>query len=296
MPELPEVETVRRGLTPALVGHRLTRVEARRENLRFPFPEGFVQRLVGRRIEALDRRAKYLLARLDNGETLVMHLGMSGRFWVAPVAGSKAAMVGGFIHDAGNDPKHDHVMFETTADVRITYNDARRFGFMELIPAGGEATHPLLAHVGIEPLGPALTPEFLATRATGKKADLKAFLMDQRIVAGLGNIYVCEALHRASLSPKRPAGQALVSRKGLPTTGAVALVGAIRSVLEAAIVAGGSTLRDFKQADGALGYFQHAFQVYGRGDKACLRVGCGGAVERFVQSGRSTFWCPACQK
>jgi formamidopyrimidine-DNA glycosylase len=295
MPELPEVETVRRGLLKAFVGERFTRVEARRPDLRFPLPDGFVQRLVGRRVMSLDRRAKYLLARLDNGETLLMHLGMSGRFWLARASGA-SEMLGEFTHDAGNDPKHDHVVFETTAGIVVTYNDARRFGFMELINPGEETTHPLLAHVGIEPLGPELTPVFLAEHARGRKADLKAFLMDQKIVAGLGNIYVCEALFRAGLSPKKAAGRGLTTSKGQPTPKTELLVAAIREVLAAAIKAGGSTLRDYKAADGALGYFQHRFQVYGREGEPCVRSGCTGTIKRIVQSNRSTFYCPSCQR
>jgi formamidopyrimidine-DNA glycosylase len=296
MPELPEVETVRRGLEPAFVGQRLTHVEARRPDLRFPLPEGFRQRLQGRTVTALDRRAKYILVRLDSGEILLMHLGMTGRFWLAATGNEKSTLLGDFTHDPGNDPKHDHVVFETTAGLRITYNDARRFGFMDLIPAGAEHTHALLAHVGVEPLGPDLTADLIAAKARCKKADLKAFLMDQRIVAGLGNIYVCEVLFRAGLSPTKPSGRRLATAKGAPTPHAAGLPDHIRAVLNEAIAAGGSTLRDYKQADGALGYFQHAFAVYGREGEPCTRPGCSGTIKRIVQSNRSTFYCPVCQR
>ncbi len=299
MPELPEVETVRRGLEPVLVGATLARVVQRRPNLRFPFPKGFVHQLKGQRIDALHRRAKYLVAEISNGQSLVMHLGMSGRFTITPPAtaanlGSKNKP-GVFTHDTGADPKHDHVVFETTAGALVTYNDPRRFGFMLLIPDAECATHKLFANLGVEPLGNQLTAAYLAERATGKKVDLKAFLMDQRIVAGLGNIYVAEALYRAGLSPSRSAAT-LATKTGKPTPRAENLVPAIRNVLDDAIAAGGSSLRDYRQADGALGYFQHTFAVYGKEGEPCQRHGCSGNVKKIVQAGRSTFYCSKCQR
>jgi formamidopyrimidine-DNA glycosylase len=293
MPELPEVETVRRGLAPVLVGHTFARVEQRRADLRFPLPERFAQRLVGRKVERLERRAKYLIAHLSGGEALIMHLGMSGRFTVE--AAKRGDRPGKFVHAAGADPKHDHIVFHMEHGATITYNDPRRFGFMLLVPERDLSRHPLMHGLGIEPLGPELTPEYLARRAKGKAVDLKAFLSDQRIVAGLGNIYVCEALFRAGLAPKRPAAS-LATKAGRPTERAVRLAAAIRAVLKDAIAAGGSSLRDYRRADGALGEFQHAFAVYGREGEPCVRPGCRGKVKRIVQGGRSTFFCPACQR
>jgi formamidopyrimidine-DNA glycosylase len=287
MPELPEVETVRRGLDPALAGARLARVEARRPDLRFPLPEGFVQRLTGARIERLERRAKYLLAPLDRGDTLVMHLGMSGRFEVT--GGQAARRPGEFLYAAPADPKHAHVVFETDAGVRVTYFDPRRFGYMALIASDKLAAHPWFAGLGPEPLGPDFTGAHLARAFAGRRQSVKASLMDQRIVAGLGNIYVCEALYRARLSPLRPAGE--IGARALAT-----LAASVRTVLEEAIEAGGSTLRDYAAADGALGYFQHRFSVYGREGEPCLRPGCSGVIARTVQAGRSTFHCPVCQR
>jgi len=295
MPELPEVETVRRGLAPVLVGHKLTRVEQRRADLRFPLPHDFAARLSGRKVERLERRAKYLIAHLSGGDALIMHLGMTGRFTVHPGAGKRGARVGRFMHDSGADQKHDHVIFHTEEGALITYNDARRFGYMLLVPETELSQHPLMRGLGVEPLGPDLTADYLARRASGKAVDLKAFLSDQRIIAGLGNIYVCEALFRAGLAPKRPAAS-LATRQGRPTERARRLVAAIREVLKAAIAAGGSSLRDYRHADGALGEFQHAFAVYDREGEACVRPGCRGVVRRIVQSGRSTFFCPKCQR
>jgi formamidopyrimidine-DNA glycosylase len=287
MPELPEVETVRRGLEPALAGARLVRVEARRPDLRFPLPDGFVQRLTGARIERLDRRAKYLLAPLDRGDTLVMHLGMSGRF---EVAGAKTARRPGEFHYAAPaDPKHAHVVFETDGRARVTYFDPRRFGYMALIATDRLAAHPWFAGLGPEPLGPDFTAAHLLRAFAGRRQSVKASLMDQRIVAGLGNIYVCEALFRARISPLRPAGE--IGARVLAS-----LATAVRTVLDEAIHAGGSTLRDYAAADGALGYFQHLFSVYGREGQPCLRRGCPGVIERTVQAGRSTFYCPVCQR
>ena len=286
MPELPEVETVRRGLQPALEGARLERVEARRPDLRFPLPEGFVQRLTGARIEKLERRAKYLLARLDRGDTLVMHLGMTGRF---EIEGSDRSRPGVFRQEASTEDKHAHVVFDTDTGRRVTYFDARRFGYMDLIPSDALGRHAWFAGLGPEPLGPDFDASHLETAFAGKSQNVKATLLDQRIVAGLGNIYVCEALHRARISPFTAAGR--ISRLRLER-----LTLAVREVLEAAIEAGGSTLRDYAGADGALGYFQHTFRVYGREGEPCLRPGCKGVVRRTVQAGRSTFYCPVCQR
>lgn len=297
MPELPEVETVCRGLAPVMAGATFLRVELRRADLRFPFPRDFSKRLEGRRVMDLSRRAKYLLATLDDGEILAMHLGMSGRFLIdGPAAdAARGQPAGEFVHEAGGDPKHDHVVFEMSSGVTIRYNDARRFGYMTLIGAGGLVTHPLFRRLGIEPLGPEMTAGFLATRARGRKQSLKAFLLDQHVLAGIGNIYACEALYRARLSPQKPAS-VLAGADGAPTPSARRLAKAIPAVLADAIAAGGSSLRDYRQADGSLGYFQHAFAVYGREGQVCLRQGCGGIVTRMVQNGRSTSYCPQCQK
>ncbi len=293
MPELPEVETVRRGLAPALVKHTFARVEQRRADLRFPLPQDFARRLCGRRVERLERRGKYLLAYLSGGEVLLMHLGMTGRFTVE--AGAAAGMPGRFVHAGGTDAKHDHVVFHVESGATITYNDPRRFGFMLLIPQAELGEHPLMRGLGAEPLGPKLSPDYLARRAAGRAVDLKAFLSDQRVIAGLGNIYVCEALYRARLSPKRPA-RSLATKAGCPTERAPRLAEAIRAVLKDAIAAGGSSLRDYRRADGAPGEFQHTLAVYGREGLPCTRAGCGGAVRRIVQAGRSTFFCPKCQR
>jgi formamidopyrimidine-DNA glycosylase len=287
MPELPEVETVRRGLAPVLEGARLASVEARRPDLRFPLPEGFVQRLTGARVTGLGRRAKYLLARLDRDETLVMHLGMSGRF---EIAGSASRLrPGDFALAQPPDPKHAHVVFETDAGVVVTFYDPRRFGYMDLIATDRLDAHPWFAGLGPEPLGPCFGAQALGHAFEGRRQSVKATLLDQRVVAGLGNIYVCEALFRAGLAPERPAGG--VGRKKLGE-----LVQCVRDVLGEAIAAGGSTLRDYASADGALGYFQHRFQVYGREGEPCVRPGCRGRVERTVQAGRSTFACSRCQR
>lgn len=287
MPELPEVETVRRGLAPVLEGQRLAAVEARRPDLRFPFPEGFVQALSGATIARLDRRAKYLLGHLDRGETLVMHLGMSGRFEIAQPEGSSRP--GDFHYAPAPDPKHAHVVFTTEAGARVTYYDPRRFGFMGLVPTATLNLHPWFAGMGPEPFSDAFDADHLVRAFAGRKQGPKTLLLDQRIVAGLGNIYVCEALNRARISPFKPAGQ--VSRAKLKT-----LAEAVRQVLTEAIEAGGSTLRDYAQADGALGYFQHRFRVYDRVGEPCANAGCRGVIARQAQGGRSTFYCPACQK
>jgi formamidopyrimidine-DNA glycosylase len=294
MPELPEVETVRRGLLPVLEGKRIAKLDQNRKDLRFPLPADFAARVRGRKIERLERRAKYLLAHLSGGDVLLLHLGMTGRFTVhAPSSGP--ARVGKHVHEAGADRKHDHVVFHMEQGATVTYNDARRFGFMLLIPEAELQEHPLMHGLGVEPLSADLSPECLARRAAGKKVDLKAFLSDQRTVAGLGNIYVCEALFRAGLSPLRQAAT-IATRSGRPTERAEKLVAAIRAVLKDAIAAGGSSLRDYRRADGAFGEFQHTFAVYGREGKPCGGEGCRGTVKRIVQSGRSTFYCPKCQR
>jgi formamidopyrimidine-DNA glycosylase len=295
MPELPEVETVRRGLHPVLVGHVIQHVEQHRPDLRFPLPERFTEQLRGDRIDVLARRGKYLLAHLSGGSVLVMHLGMTGRFTVKPEPSAAAGKMGSFVHDAGGLARHDHVVFHMAGGAVVTYNDARRFGFMLLVPASELDQHPLFRTMGAEPLGNEFNAAYLAARAAGRSVDLKAFLMDQRIVAGLGNIYVCEALHRAGLNPNR-AARTLADRKGRPAARAEALALAVTTVLTEAIAAGGSTLRDYRHADGELGYFQHAFAVYGRTGEPCPRPGCGGIVRRAVHAGRSTFFCPVCQK
>jgi len=299
MPELPEVETVRRGLAPVMEGARISAVALRRADLRFPFPDGFVQHLAGQRVERLERRAKYLLAHTGN-VVLAMHLGMSGRFSIIPPnkpAPLSAAPVqpGAFVHPAGGDTAHDHVVFDFESGARIVYNDARRFGYMTLIEPDRMENHPLFRDLGPEPLGPDLTPEYLAERARGRIQPLKSFLLDQRNIAGLGNIYVCEALFRSRLSPFAPAGR-LATATGRASAGAKRLATAIPEVLGEAIAAGGSSLRDHRGADGALGYFQHAFAVYGREDEPCPRTECGGSVRRAVQNARSTFYCPRCQR
>jgi formamidopyrimidine-DNA glycosylase len=292
MPELPEVETVRRGLQPVLEGQRLSRVEARRADLRFPFPEGFVQRLTGATIQRLERRAKYLMAVLDRGETLVMHLGMSGRFEIANSRkeGAEGAIRPGEFHYAADpDPKHAHVVFDTEAGGRVTYYDPRRFGYMALIDPETLGEHPWFAGLGPEPLSDAFDAQRLIAAFAGRKQGPKTLLLDQRVVAGLGNIYVCEALNRARISPFKPAGTIKLER-------IEPLVGIIRDVLDEAIEAGGSSLRDYAAADGALGYFQHRFRAYDREGEPCLNAGCQGVIHREVQAGRSTFYCSACQK
>jgi formamidopyrimidine-DNA glycosylase len=295
MPELPEVETVRRGLEPVLVGNSIARVEQRRADLRFPLPRDFARRLAGRRIVSLDRRAKYLLARLDDGEVLVMHLGMTGRLSIDRANGVKLAP-GTFVHERTQAPApHEHIVFHLADGTAIRYSDARRFGSMDLIQADMLPHHALFKGLGVEPLRPEFTPAWLGARLAGKKAPIKAALVDQRLIAGLGNIYACEALYRAKLSPLRLAGT-LATKTGKPTPRAEALVKGVQAVLAEAIEAGGSTLRDYAGADGELGRFQHRFKVYGREGKPCPRKGCGGTVRRIVQSGRSTFYCPTCQR
>ncbi len=291
MPELPEVETVRRGLETAMVGARFARVEQRRRDLRFPFPKNFAGRLEGRKVKSLKRRAKYILAELDDGHVLVLHLGMSGSFRFEDETHAKTP--GDFHHLRSKDVAHDHVVFHLSTGVRVIYNDPRRFGFMDIVEGGKLAEHALLRNVGIEPLGNELNGANLARLFAGKTAPLKSALGDQRLIAGLGNIYVNEALHRAGLSPRRAAGS-IARKNGAPTERAERLARAIREVLEEAVAAGGSSLRDHRQTNGELGYFQHKFRVYDREGQTCPR--CGGAVKRIVQSGRATFFCGACQR
>jgi formamidopyrimidine-DNA glycosylase len=289
MPELPEVETVRLGLAPAMEGYTLTGVETRRGDLRVPFPKNFATRLKGRKVRHLRRRAKYILADLDSGETLVIHLGMSGRMSV--YAQGARRKLGNYVYDTApdgaGDGKHDHVVFETDAPARIVFNDHRRFGLMDLVNTQHLEEDKLFKDIGIEPLSDGFTTDYLAKALEGKKTPIKSALLDQRVVAGLGNIYVCEALFRAGISPKRLAGS--VKREKIAI-----LAAAIRKVLKDAIAAGGSTLRDHAQATGDPGNFQHHFLVYGREGKPCKNK-CPGTVKRIVQAGRSTFYCPKCQ-
>ena len=293
MPELPEVETVRRGLQPVMEGAKIVAAEARRGDLRFPFQPDFAKRLQGQTVRGLGRRAKYLLADLSSGDVLLMHLGMSGSFRV--IKQDDEETPGEFHYPRGKDSVHDHVVFHMSSGADIVFNDPRRFGFMKIIGRGDIEREPHLKDLGPEPLGNEFDAAMLATACAGKKTSLKAALLDQRVVAGLGNIYVCEALFRAHLSPRRLAAT-LATRKGEPTDHARRLVEAIHAVLNEAIRAGGSSLRDHRQTSGELGYFQHSFQVYDREGEPCRTDGCGGVVKRFVQNGRSTFWCPKCQR
>jgi len=332
MPELPEVETVRIGLQAALCGHRFVRVEARRADLRFPLPQRFGERLTGRTVLRVDRRAKYILVHLDRAEVLTVHLGMTGRFSVAlppeqrqqsparrpgqrekerqrltatpalsaqpPTAEEtfrEPVQLGEFAHAHGHDTKHDHLVFTMSHGAILTYNDVRRFGYMTLLPESGLKDHAYFSGLGVEPLSAGLTADYLAGRAADRKLDIKALLMDQHVIAGLGNIYVCEALFRAGLNPFKGAAR-LATKTAKPTPAAVRSVAAIKSVLADAIAAGGSTLRDYKQADGTLGRFQSQFQVYGREGEPCVRPACRGTVRRRTQGGRSTFYCPVCQR
>lgn len=293
MPELPEVETVRRGLQPAMEGAVIVKAETRRGDLRFPFQSDFAARLSGQKVVALGRRAKYLLADLASGDVLLMHLGMSGSFRV--VSGDAATTPGAFHHPRSEDRAHDHVLFQMSNGASIVFNDPRRFGYMKVLARADMTSDPLLKGIGPEPLGNAFDAAMLAKACAGKTTSLKAALLDQRVVAGLGNIYVCESLFRARLSPRRLAATLATKRK-TPTDHALRLVEAIHAVLHQAIAAGGSSLRDHRQTSGELGYFQHAFQVYDRESEACATAGCSGVVKRFVQNGRSTFWCPKCQR
>ena len=283
MPELPEVETVRRGLLPVMEGAVIARAEVRRPDLRWPFPPRMAQRLSGQKVTALRRRSKYVLADLGSGETLIIHLGMSGRILIS------GGPTGRFHHDHPAPEKHDHVVLDMANGARITFNDARRFGAMDLAPTATAGQHRLLANLGPEPLGNAFNEDYLVNRLRGRNTPIKSALLDQRIVSGLGNIYVCEALFRAHLSPNRRAGQ--ISKVRIR-----ALVPIIRQVLEDAIEAGGSSLRDYRQADGELGFFQHSFDVYGREGEPCRSPDCPGVIARITQSGRSSFYCAQCQR
>jgi formamidopyrimidine-DNA glycosylase len=294
MPELPEVEIVRRGLEPVMLGQSIALVDQRRPDLRFPFPANFAARLEGQSITAVKRRAKYLVIDLSGDEALVIHLGMSGRLTVERPSGKPMPNVGDYVYATGGTSKHDHVVFTMGHDDTITYNDPRRFGFMLLMAKSELDRHPLFAKLGVEPLGMALTVDYLASRAADRRVDLKAFLLDQHVIAGLGNIYVCEALHRAGLSPKRQA-QTLAGRTAPTRRRTAQLQSTIQAVLEQAIVAGGSSLRDYRHADGTRGEFQNAFTVYGRAGQPCTKVGCGGTITRITQAQRSTYYCPDCQ-
>jgi formamidopyrimidine-DNA glycosylase len=301
MPELPEVETVRRGLQPVMEGSKIVKAEARRADLRFPFQKDFVARLDGQIVTGLGRRAKYLMADLASGDVLLMHLGMSGSFRVLKEEESKTP--GKFHHPRAEDRAHDHVVFHMSSGASVIFNDPRRFGYMKIIARKALEQEPLLNGLGPEPLGNEFDAAMLAQSCANKKTSLKAALLDQRVVAGLGNIYVCEALYRAHLSPRRLAATLATKarpRKGVagaePTDHAKRLVAAIHAVLNQAIKAGGSSLRDHRQTSGELGYFQHSFGVYDREGEKCQTGGCGGIVKRFTQNGRSTFWCPKCQK
>ena len=294
MPELPEVETVRRGLEPVLRGRVLAQVEQFRADLRWPLPERFATRLEGRRVEAAGRRGKFLLIGLDAAstgpETWVVHLGLSGRILVAAsVTVAAGAPIGAFHHAAAGRAKHDHLIVTTDAGAVITYNDARRFGAMDLWPTTTLEAHPWLARLGPEPLGNAFSGAVLARALKGRVTSVKAALMDQRVVAGLGNIYVCEALWRAGIHPARMAGR--IGRARVDR-----LARAIVETLNEAIAAGGSSLRDYRRADGELGYFQLTFRTYDRAGAPCPRAGCQGAIRRVVQAGRSSFYCPRCQR
>ncbi|WP_090209358.1 bifunctional DNA-formamidopyrimidine glycosylase/DNA-(apurinic or apyrimidinic site) lyase [Yoonia litorea] len=283
MPELPEVETVKEGIRPAMSGKIIAKAEVNRPDLRWPFPENMADRLTGSRVTALRRRSKYILVDLDSGETLLIHLGMSGRMLVS---GQK---IGAFHHPHPAPAKHDHVVLHMDDDSRVTFNDARRFGAMDLMPTAAQEDHWLIRDIGPEPLGNSFDEDYLAAKLKGRNTPIKSALLDQRIVAGLGNIYVCEVLYRAGIHPARKAGK--ISSKRVAS-----LVPLIRQVLTEAIAAGGSSLRDYRQSDGELGYFQHVFQVYDREGAACLTPDCDRKIRRIVQSGRSSFFCPQCQR
>ncbi|MEL6734267.1 MAG: bifunctional DNA-formamidopyrimidine glycosylase/DNA-(apurinic or apyrimidinic site) lyase [Pseudomonadota bacterium] len=296
MPELPEVETVRRGLAPVMEGAVIDRLELRRPDLRFPFPDGFETSLTGHRIVAMGRRAKYLLMDMDDGQVVIMHLGMSGSFRVEQAGES---VPGTFHHERSRLEAHDHVVFHLTdqqgAPARVVYNDPRRFGFMLATPRKELDAHPSFAGMGVEPVGNALSADHLAPLFAGKKTPIKATLLDQKMIAGLGNIYVCEALWRSRISPRRLAGS-LVTKAKQPTVRLERLVENIRAVIEEAIEAGGSSLRDHAATDGSLGYFQHRFAAYDREGHPCRHQDCEGTIGRIVQSGRSTFYCTRCQR
>ncbi len=283
MPELPEVETVRRGLAPVMEGQQILQAQVNRPDLRWPFPENMAKRLTGARVERLRRRSKYILGDLSTGETVLIHLGMSGRMLVS------GDQLGRFVQEHPAPEKHDHVVLDMGGGARITFNDPRRFGAMDLMPTLSADTHPLLALLGPEPLGNTFSESYLTTVLEGRKTPIKSALLDQKIVAGLGNIYVCESLFRTGIHPARKVNRISESRLA-------GLVPVIREVLQEAIAAGGSSLRDFRQADGELGYFQHSFDVYGREGEPCRTPGCSDTIRRIVQSGRSSFYCASCQR
>ncbi len=282
MPELPEVETVRRGLDPAMTGHVIQRAEVNRPDLRWPLPDRMAERLTGARVLTLRRRSKYILVDLDTDETLLIHLGMSGRMLVSGVA------IGTYVHYHPAPQKHDHVVLHMHQGARVTFNDPRRFGAMDLMVTANADAHPLLAAIGPEPFGNDFNEDYLFDRLRDRRTPIKAALLDQHVVAGLGNIYVCETLFRARIAPDR-------ITRDLTATQLRGLVPIIRDVLAQAITAGGSSLRDFRQADGELGYFQHSFDVYGREGDPCRTPGCTATIARIVQAGRSSFSCPHCQ-
>jgi formamidopyrimidine-DNA glycosylase len=290
VPELPEVETVKRGLQATVEGRRFTYVETRRSDLRIPFPEEFENRLTGRRVERLWRRAKYIMADLDGGETLVIHLGMSGRITVYSKGTGRG--LGAFHYEmAGGEigrGKHDHVVFDTDAPARIVFTDHRRFGLMTIVETASIESHKFFKGLGVEPLSKQFDAEYLKEALRNKKTPIKSALLDQRVIAGLGNIYVCEALWRSRILPTRQAA----SVKGPQCD---VLAPAIKEVLREAVKAGGSSLRDHRQTNGELGYFQKKFAAYDREGEPCIRRGCHGRIKRVVQSGRSTFYCPKCQ-
>ena len=286
MPELPEVETVRRGLLPVMEGQVITHAQVNRPDLRWPFPPQMAERLTGTRVMALRRRSKYILADLSSHETLLIHLGMSGRMLIS--SPDTRETLGEWHHHHPAPEKHDHVALDMENGARVTFNDARRFGAMDLMPTASAESHPLLAALGPEPLGNGFDENHLVARLAGRNTPIKSALLDQHVVSGLGNIYVCETLYRARIHPARKAGDLSASR-------IASLVPIIRDVLTEAIEAGGSSLRDYRQADGELGYFQHSFQVYGREGDPCLTPGCTSTIHRIVQSGRSSFFCPTCQ-
>jgi len=283
MPELPEVETVRRGLEPVMTGQIIRNAAVNRPDLRRPFPPRMAERLTGAQVTGLRRRSKYILADLDRGETLLIHLGMSGRMLIS------GAMTGTFHHSHPAPAKHDHVVLDMANGARVTFNDARRFGAMDLLDTATADNHPLLAKIGPEPLGNDFHESYLINRLKARATPIKSALLDQRIVAGLGNIYVCEVLFRARILPNRQAGT-------LSKAESASLVPLIREVLNEAIEAGGSSLRDYRQADGELGYFQHNFKTYGREGEACTTPGCTALISRIAQAGRSSFFCPECQR
>ena len=297
MPELPEVETVRRGLAPVMENASVERLELRRADLRFPFPDNFAKIVTGQKIISVGRRAKYLLVDLEDGNVIIMHLGMSGSFLI--VEEQNKDRPGEFHYEKTRIKAHDHVIFHLSTksgrSAKVIYNDPRRFGFMLMTPRSELDAHPTFVGMGPEPVGNSLSAEVLAEKLAGKKAPLKAALLDQRIIAGLGNIYVCEALWRSQLSPKREA-RTLVLKSGKPSQRLSRLTDNIRAVIADAIEAGGSSLRDHASTDGTLGYFQHSFAAYDREGEDCRHGDCIGTIGRIVQSGRSTFYCPKCQK